>query len=56
MFCCLHDFGSVPYIVPLMDLGKLALRVLQTKKSIFCSNKIKKVNVEFFLSSKIMIP
>jgi hypothetical protein len=52
MFCCLQDLGSVPYIVPLMDLGKLTLRVLQTKntkKSIF----FVKVKVSFFLARKI---
>jgi hypothetical protein len=31
MFCCLHDLGSVPYIVPLIDLGRLALRVLKVE-------------------------
>jgi hypothetical protein len=29
MFCCLQDFGKVPYIVPLIDLGRLTLRVLK---------------------------
>jgi len=47
MFCCLQDLGSVPYIVPLMDLGKLTLRVLQTK------NKTKKI--DFFCESKSII-
>ena len=32
IFCCLHDFGRVPYIVPLNDLGRLSLRVLTMKQ------------------------